>query len=118
MKRIHLLAGLSLLSVGQMSYAFEHSSAKPGDVAFLVSSCQEYIELYKKKDEPRFAAYLTTSKEESFRAGYCLGSVMHANNTCRYGHSTNSVYRSAEVIASIKDSYYSETKLLKDIVCR
>ncbi|MBL4278352.1 hypothetical protein H8F10_10545 [Vibrio fluvialis] len=116
MKRIHFLAGLLLLSIAKMGYAFEHSSAKPGDVAFLVSSCQEYIELYKKKDDPRFGAYLTTSKEESFRAGYCLGAVMHANNTCGYG--SNSVYRSAEVIASIQDSYYSETELLEDIVCR
>lgn len=116
MKRIHFLAGLLLLSIAKMGYAFEHSSAKPGDVAFLVSSCQEYIELYKKKDDPRFGAYLTTSKEESFRAGYCLGAVMHANNTCAYG--SKSVYRSAEVIASIKGSYYSETKLLEDTVCR
>ncbi|WP_282156656.1 hypothetical protein [Vibrio diabolicus] len=118
MKRIYFLAGLLLLSLGQTSYAYEHSSAKPGDVAFLVSSCQEYIELYKKKDDARFGAYLTTSKEESFRAGYCLGAVMHANNTCRYGYGSQSVYRSAEVIASIEDSYYSETKLLEHAVCR
>ncbi len=118
MKRIQFLAGLFLLSIAKMSYAFEHSSAKPGDVAFLVSSCQEYIELYKKKDDTRFGAYLTTSKEESFRAGYCLGAVMHTNNTCRYGYGSQSVYRSAEVIASIEDSYYSETKLLEDTVCR
>ncbi len=118
MKRIHFLAGLFLLSIGKMSYAFEHSSAKPGDVAFLVSSCQEYIELYKKKDDPRFGAYLTTSKEESFRAGYCLGAVMHTSNTCRYGYGSKSVYRSAEVIASIQDTYRSEVKLLEETVCR
>lgn len=118
MRYIYLLVSFVLLTAGQTSYAFEHSTAKPGDVEFLVSSCQEYIELYKKKDVPRLGAYLTTSKEESFRAGYCLGAVMHANNTCRYGYGSKSVYRSAEVIASMKDSYYSETRLLEDAVCR
>lgn len=118
MKVFYLLAGLVLLTTGQMSYAFEHASAKPGEVAFLVSSCQEYVELYQKKDEPRFGAFLTTSKEESFRAGYCLGAVMHATNGCRYGHGSNSVYRAAEVIASMKDRYYSETRLLEEAVCR
>ncbi len=117
MKSIHLLVALLLLSAGQTSYAFEHVESKPGQVAFLVSSCQEYIELYDKKDESRYGAFLTTSKEESFRAGYCLGAVMHANNTCRYGYGSKSVYRSAEVIASMKDRYYSETKLLEDAVC-
>lgn len=118
MKAFYVLAGLVLLTAGQMSYAFEHSSAKPGEVAFLVSSCQEYVELYQKRDEPRFGAFLTTSKEESYRAGYCLGAVMHATNSCRYGYGSQSVYRAAEVIASMKDGYYSETRLLEDAVCR
>lgn len=118
MKVFYVLVGLVLLTAGQMSYAFERASAKPGEVAFLVSSCQEYVELYQKKDEPRFGAFLTTSKEESFRAGYCLGAVMHATNSCRYGYGSRSVYRAAEVIASMKDRYYSETRLLEEAVCR
>lgn len=117
MKNIYFFIGLLLVMVGKSSYALEHNTAKPGSAAFLVSSCQEYTELFEKKDEPRFLAFLTTSKEESFRAGYCLGAVMHTNDTCQYG--SQSVYRAAEVIASIKNSdhYDSEAILLEQAVC-
>ncbi|ENM5933956.1 hypothetical protein CTB58_001767 [Vibrio mimicus] len=117
MKPIHYLTASLLLSTTP-SHALMHSNAKPGSAEFLISACQEYTELYQKKDEPRFAAFLTTSKEESFRAGYCLGAIMHANSTCPYS-STSSVYRSAEQIASAENDYeYSESRLLERAVCR
>lgn len=117
MKPIYYLAS-ALLLFTQEAYALNHSDVKPGSAEFLISACHEYTELYKKKDDPRFGAFLTTSKEESFRAGYCLGAIMHANNICGYSHSV-SVYRSAERIASVNNvRAYSEAKLLDNAVCR
>ncbi len=117
MKRFYSLALVSLL-VAFSSSARESKTVSPGDVSFLVSACQEYVELYQKKDDERFGAFLTTSKEESFRAGYCLGAIMHADSKyCRYG--LNSTYQTAEVIASMAGSdYYSESSLLEHAVCR
>ncbi|MFA0086378.1 hypothetical protein [Vibrio sp. 10N.261.51.F12] len=115
MKRIYCLASILLLFT-QQAYALTHSDAKPGSTEFLISACHEYTELYKKKDEPRFGAFVTTSKEESFRAGYCLGAIMNASNICGY---STSVYWSAERIASVSNARaYSEAKLLDRVVCR
>ena len=115
MKPIHYLVSILLLFT-QQSYALTHSDAKPGSAEFLISACHEYTELYKKKDEPRFGAFVTTSKEESFRAGYCLGAIMHASNICDY---STSVYWSAERIATVRNHrYYTEVELLDSAVCR
>ncbi|KIO36318.1 hypothetical protein [Shewanella sp. cp20] len=110
---------LSLLMLfSQSSYALVNSNAKPGSAEFLIYACQEYTELYKKREEPRFGAFLTTSKEESFRAGYCLGAIMHANSTCSYSYA-KSVYLAAEAIASVNlDRSYTEASLLEKVVCR
>ncbi|MGL4713634.1 MAG: hypothetical protein ACRCWP_14090 [Shewanella sp.] len=117
MKPIYYLA-IFLLLFAKPTLALVHSDAKPGSTEFLIAACQEYIELYKKRDEPRFGAYFTTSKEESFRAGYCLGAIMHANSTCTYSHS-QLVYRAAEVIAASNlDHVYTETSLLERALCR
>ncbi|MCG9781345.1 hypothetical protein L1D52_03185 [Vibrio brasiliensis] len=117
MKPISYLTSFLLL-LTQQSHALIQSDAKPGSAEFLISACQEYTELYKKKDDPRFGAFLTTSKEESFRAGYCLGAIMHANNTCIYSY-TPSVYSSAEAIAAVSpEQAYSEARLLDEVVCR
>ncbi|MEZ8368931.1 hypothetical protein AB6C94_05775 [Vibrio splendidus] len=117
MKPIHYLTGF-LFIFSLPSHALVHSNAKPGSAEFLISACQEYTELYNKKDDPSFGGFLTTSKEESFRAGYCLGAIMHTNSTCTYSY-TQSVYRSAEVIASVNlDRASSEARLLEHAVCR
>lgn len=39
----------------------------------LVESCVELVNIYKKRDEMRFAAAQTTSLSEAMRAGYCRG---------------------------------------------
>jgi hypothetical protein len=117
MKPINYIIAILFL-FAQPSYALEHSNARPGSAEFLIAACQEYTELYNKKDEPGFGTFLTTSKEESFRAGYCLGAVMHTNSTCSYSY-TPSVYQAAKVIASVNvKQRYSETRLLEDAVCR
>lgn len=109
---------LCLLCVAQPSYALIHSDAKAGSAEFLVSACQEYIEIYDKKDDSHFGAFLTTSKEESFRAGYCLGALMNADNICT-SYVSRSVYRAAEVVASVGlDDTYSEARLLERAICR
>ncbi|OOE92094.1 hypothetical protein BZG76_09675 [Salinivibrio sp. AR647] len=109
---------LCLLCVAQPSYALIHSDAKAGSAEFLVSACQEYIEIYDKKDDPHFGAFLTTSKEESFRAGYCLGALMNVDNICT-SYVSRSVYRAAEVVASVGlDDTYSEARLLERAICR
>ncbi|WP_193252102.1 hypothetical protein [Vibrio navarrensis] len=116
MKSIHYLTALLFLFAAP-SHALMHSDAKPGSAEFLISACQEYTELYEKKNQPRFGAFLTTSKEESFRAGYCLGAIMHTNSTCY--SSRSSVYRAAQVIASTKEvDFYTESRLLERVVCR
>ncbi|MGB5144245.1 MAG: hypothetical protein WBO22_12275 [Shewanella indica] len=113
-----VIYSIGLLLITQPSHALVNSNAKPGSAEFLIYACKEYTELYKKRDEPRFGAFLTTSKEESFRAGYCLGAIMHANSTCTYSYG-KSVYRAAEVIASVTlDQAFSEAKLLEQAVCR
>ncbi|MUK37739.1 hypothetical protein GNP82_09260 [Aliivibrio fischeri] len=119
MKPINYVIAFLFLFV-QPSYAFEHSNANPGSAEFLIAACQEYTELYNKKDEQGFGTFFTTSKEESFRAGYCLGAVMHTNSKCSYPYTyTPSVYQAAKVIASVNvKQRYSETKLLEDAVCR
>lgn len=115
MKSIHYLTALFFLFAAP-SHALLNSGAKPGSAEFLISACQEYTELYEKKDQPRFGAFLTTSKEESFRAGYCLGAIMHTNHRCY--SSRSSVYRAAQVIASIKEvDFYTESRLLERAVC-
>lgn len=117
MKPVLYYIGLLLL-LTQPSYALVNSDAKPGSAEFLIYACKEYTELYKKRDEPRFGAFLTTSKEESFRAGYCLGAIMHANRTCTYTH-YQKVYGAAEVIAAFKlDHVYTEASLLERALCR
>ena len=117
MKPINYVTAIFIF-FAQPSYAMEHSNARPGSAEFLIAACQEYTELYNKKDEPGFGTFLTTSKEESFRAGYCLGAVMHTNSTFFYSYS-QSVYRAAKVIASVNfEQRYSETRLLEDAVCR
>jgi hypothetical protein len=117
MKRCYFLGSLLLL-VAFSSFSREQRTATPGSVSFLISSCQEYVELYQKKNDERFGAFLTTSKEESFRAGYCLGAIMHAHyEDCRYG--SNRTYQTAEIIASMTSrDYYSESDLLERAVCR
>ena len=95
----------------------EEPMSKPGSARFLINACQEYIELYDKKNEKRFGAYLTTSVAESFRAGYCLGAVEHADMKCRWGE--HSMYKTAELIAkSSPQDYYGETVLLETALCR
>ncbi|GAD88327.1 hypothetical protein VHA01S_004_01000 [Vibrio halioticoli NBRC 102217] len=117
MKPIYYLTTF-LLIFARPSYALEHSDAKPGSVEFLISACQEYTELYNKKDNSRFGAFFTTSKEESFRAGYCLGAIIHANSQCSYSRSP-SVYRSAVIIASVNvKRAFSEARVIENAVCR
>ena len=117
MKRFYFFGAITLL-MAFSSFARENRAALPGSVSFLISSCQEYIELYEKKNEERFGAFLTTSKEESFRAGYCLGAIMHAHyKDCHYG--SHHIYHIAKIIASETNSdYYSESTLLEQVVCR
>lgn len=116
MKSIYYFT-VSLLLFTHQSHALVPLNAKPGSAEFLIAACQEYTELYAKKDDPRFGAFLTTSKEESFRAGYCLGAIMHASNICASSYRPT-VYRSAKAIASVnRDRSYSEALLLDEAVC-
>lgn len=73
-----------LITISSATLAKPAPSNTPSSASFLISACQEYIELYDKKGDEHFGAFLTTSKEESFRAGYCLGAISHidANDYC------------------------------------
>lgn len=109
---------LGVLLYSSTSSALIYPNSKPGSVEFLITACQEYTELYNKKDQEHFLAFWTTSKEESFRAGYCLGAVMHTNSTCAYRNS-RSVYQSAQLIASFnQEQVFSEGTLLEQVICR
>ncbi|KMV28416.1 hypothetical protein AB733_23865 [Photobacterium swingsii] len=108
---------LTLISISFCSVAKTDRVNHPGSPAFLQSACQEYIELYNKKGDEMFAAFLTTSKEESFRAGYCLGAISHFESArrCHYG----STYRAAQKIAKLDMSYnHSEDRFIQDAVCQ
>ncbi|NBI54722.1 hypothetical protein [Photobacterium alginatilyticum] len=108
---------LTLISISFCSAAKTDRINEPGSPAFLQSACQEYIELYNKKDNEMFGAFLTTSKEESFRAGYCLGAISHFEPD-QYCHQS-SKYRSAQKIAELDISYYrSEERFIQDAVCQ
>ncbi len=107
----------ALLSISFCSAAKSDRINEPGSPAFLQSACQEYIELYNKRDNEMLGAFLTTSKEESFRAGYCLGAISHFESAqyCRQG----STYRAAQKIAKLDISYYhSEDRFIQDAVCQ
>lgn len=107
----------TLLSVSFCSAAKTDRTNEPGSPAYLKTACQEYIELYNKKDDEMFGAFLTTSKEESFRAGYCLGAISHFEPDQYCYHSSK--YSSAQKIAESDISYYrSEDKFIQDAVCQ
>lgn len=114
MKPIQYLAS-SIILFASCSHALINSDSEPGSAAYLISACQEYTELYSKKDEPRFGAFLSTSKEESFRAGYCLGAIMNTNKGCFY---SNSIFKKAQAIATV-GSYrgYSESDVIEEATC-
>lgn len=107
----------ALLSISFCSAAKTDRTNEPGSPAFLQSACQEYIELYNKKDTEMFGAFLTTSKEESFRAGYCLGAISHFE-PAQYCHQ-GSKYRAAQKISKLDISYYrSEERFIQDAICQ
>lgn len=97
------------------SHALINSDSEPGSAEFLISACQEYTELYNKKNDPRFGAFVSTSKEESFRAGYCLGAIMNTNNRCFYTHS---IFKTAQAIATVGSFRgYSESDVIEEATC-
>lgn len=116
MKR-SLSIGIALILTATPALSRVLPVASPGSATFLIQSCHGYIELYAKKKEERFGAFLTTSKDESFRAGYCLGAIEHADMQCRWGE--HSTYKTAELIAkSSPRDYYGETVVLETALCR
>ncbi|MBE1275020.1 hypothetical protein [Enterovibrio baiacu] len=122
MKYLLFLAMLFPHAVLARSAAF----SGPGSAAFLASACQEYIELYNKKDDERFGAFLTTSQEEGFRAGYCLGALLHLSSRdycgTYAGLAEGSIYSKASSIANNTDfeelNYQSEDRLIEEALCR
>ncbi|WPC72398.1 hypothetical protein [Vibrio porteresiae] len=114
--KLSLSLGIVLILTATPALSLVQLDASTGSATFLIQSCREYIELYNKKEE-RFGAFLTTSKDESFRAGYCLGAIEHADMKCRWGE--HSMYKTAELIAkSSPQDYYGETVLLETALCR
>lgn len=67
---------------------------------FLVSACQEVVEIYDAHGEAKFLASQRTSLAEGIRTGYCLGVIVQYRESagyCRY--SENNVLKMAQVIA-------------------
>ncbi|MGF1709846.1 hypothetical protein L4C37_04575 [Vibrio kagoshimensis] len=114
MKPIQYL-GCIIILFSPYSHGSIHSDAKAGSAEFLISACQEYVELYNKKDDPRLGAFFSTSKEESFRAGYCLGAIFNTNDGCSF---INSTFKIAQAIATVgRIQGYSESDVIEKATC-
>lgn len=102
MKLLIAVCLLMTLSVSSHISAKESLFAKD-DALFLVSSCQEVMEVFKRRDETSFMAGQRTSLSEAMRAGYCIGVLQQYSEVspyCRYGR--NNWYQMAQVIAEIQ----------------
>lgn len=83
----------------------------------LIENCQELVGIYSKRDEKHFAAGLTTSLSEAFRAGSCKGVVdeYRRNFEC----DTDDWFSQAKTIADYSLSFGKHTTVdrLLEISC-
>lgn len=91
--------------------------------SFLVSACQEVVDIYDKHGRAELLAGQRTSLNEGIRAGYCMGVTKqyreHAHG-CSY--SARSWFEMAEIIAHTnmtesKLRYTSTSEILKEAYC-
>lgn len=93
------------------------------DAQFLVESCREVVEIFKRRDETSLLAAQRTSLSEGMRAGYCIGVLQQYSKTARYcRYSRSNWFQMAKAIAGVsmtdaKLSRVSTDSLLKEAYC-
>lgn len=93
------------------------------DAPFLVSACQEVVDIYDARGEKKFLASQRTSLAEGIRAGYCLGVIAQYREEagyCRY--SERNVLEMATAIANSNLTAYQLSitptyELLEEAYC-
>ncbi|MCV2402934.1 hypothetical protein OFY17_08580 [Marinomonas sp. C2222] len=90
---------------------------------FLISACQEVVDIYDARGEKKFLASQRTSLAEGIRTGYCLGVIAQYREEagyCRY--SERNVLEMATAIANSNLTAYqlgrtSTSELLEEAYC-
>ena len=121
MKKVKYFA----LLVAFLSLSVQAKEAPFGknDAQFLVESCREVVEIFKKRDQTSFLAAQRTSLSEGMRAGYCIGVLQQYSKTANYcSYSRSNWFQMAKVIAGIsipeaKLARVSTDRLLKEAYC-
>ena len=108
---------LVLLTLSGDSFARSDIPLEAG-VPFLVSACQEVVDIYDARGEAKFLASQRTSLAEGIRTGYCLGVIVQYREEagyCRY--SKNNVLEMAQAIARTNlTEYQLELMPVSDIL--
>ncbi len=81
-------------------------------------ACQEYLSIYQKDGKEKFLSFLTASQADTYRAGYCLGSIKNyfpTNFQCKPA----SNYDAAQFLVKNNiNNYYSVNQFLTAAVCQ
>ncbi|REG84409.1 hypothetical protein [Marinomonas pollencensis] len=113
---------IALLTMSGNSFARSDIPIENGS-GFLVSACQEVVDIYDAHGKEKFLASQRTSLAEGIRTGYCLGVIMqyrqHASY-CRYAQ--NNVLEMAQAIArtNMTESQLKRTRtsdMLQEAYC-
>lgn len=108
---------LVMLTLSGDSFARSDIPIKGGN-SFLVSACQEVVDIYDARGEAKFLASQRTSLAEGIRTGYCLGVIVQYREEagyCRY--SKNNVLEMAQAIARTNlTEYQLELMPVSDIL--
>jgi len=123
MKKVKYFA----LLVAFLSLSVQAKEAPFGknDAQFLVESCREVVEIFKKRDETSFLAAQRTSLTEGMRAGYCIGVLQQYSKSARSGYcnyTRSNWFEMAKAIAAVSTpektlSHTSTNSLLKEAYC-
>ena len=96
--------------------AVAHNQQK--NMLALQIACQEYLSIYQKNGKEKFLSFLTASQADTYRAGYCLGSIKNyfpTNFQCK----PVSNYNAAQFLVKNNiNNYYSVNQLLTTAICQ
>lgn len=90
---------------------------------FLVSACQEVVDIYDAHGKAKLLAGQRTSLNEGIRAGYCMGvTKQYREHAHSCGYATRSWFEMAEIIAhtNMTESTLKRTRtseILKEAYC-
>ncbi|MGO3408551.1 hypothetical protein [Marinomonas sp.] len=115
---------LVLLSFVLSAHAFARSDIPiENGSGFLVSACQEVVDIYDKRGQAKLLAGQRTSLNEGIRAGYCMGVTKQYREHARgCGFAARSWFKMAEIIAhtNMTESQLKRTRtsdILQEAYC-